>query len=99
MLKYLLSVVVISSFSICSAQNPFQFSVSNTTLAATDSVLPFWFAANQHGKINATNSFLNITDLAIGQAYNDKPETKFDWSWGGNFIATFGNSDNYYQLN
>jgi hypothetical protein len=95
----LLILTALFTFINSKAQNPFQISVSNTTLVATDSVLPFWFTANQHGKVNASNSFLNITDFAIGQAYNYKPETKFAWSWGGNFIAAYGNSGNYYQLN
>lgn len=80
------------------AQNPFQISVSNTTFAATDSVLPFWLTANRHGKVNASNSFLNITDFAIGQVYKINPESNFDYTWGGNFIAAFGES-NYYQVN
>jgi len=79
-------------------QNPFVISVSNTTLAATDSVLPFWFTANQHGKIQSTGSFMNISELTVGQSYNSKPESNFGYTWGGSVIAAFGNTS-YYQVN
>jgi len=61
-------------------QNPFVISVSNTTLAATDSVLPFWFTANQHGKIQSTGSVMNISELTVGQSYNSKPESNFGYT-------------------
>jgi hypothetical protein len=99
MIKYLLILILPFLFSISKAQNPFQISISNTTLVSTDSILPFWFTANQHGKIKASNSFLNISEVTIEQKYNDSPEKKLAWSWGGDFVAAFGNSDNYYQLN
>jgi hypothetical protein len=96
--QLLLILVVLYSFSISKAQNPFQITISNTTFAATDSVLPFWFVANQHGRIQASNSFSNITDLTIGQTYNNTSKSKLGYSWGGNFVAAFG-ENNYYQLN
>ncbi len=83
---------------ITKAQNPLQISIQNTTLAATDSVMPFWFAANQHGKVQPLNSFLNISDLYIGQAYNNKTASNLTYTWGGNFVAAFGET-NYYQVN
>jgi len=79
-------------------QNPFVISVSNTTLAATDSVLPFWFTANQHGKIQSTGSVMNISELTVGQSYNSKPESNFGYTWGGSVIAAFGNTS-YYKVN
>ncbi len=94
----LLALFVLLIFSVCKAQNPIQISVSNTTLAATDSVLPFWFAANRHGKVQSKNSFLNISEIIIGQAYKNNPKSQFGTTWGGDFIAAFGKS-NYYQLN
>lgn len=94
----LLIIIVLFTFSISKAQNPFQISVSNTTLAATDSVLPFWFTANQHGKIRPSGSFLNISELTVGHAYDNKSESKLGYTWGGNLVAAFGKS-NYYQLN
>ncbi len=98
MFKYLLTLIVLFTIFTSKAQNPFQISISNTTLAATDSVLPFWFAANQHGKILASNSFSNITGLTIGQSYNNKLKSKLGYTWGGNLVMAFGNS-NYCQLN
>ena len=97
-LRLLLIFAVLLTFSISKAQNPFHISLSNTTLAATDSVLPFWFTANQHGKIESTGSFLNISELTVGQAYNINPDSKLKYSWGGSVIAAFGNTS-YYQVN
>ena len=97
-MKYFLVLAGILFICSSKAQNPFHISISNTTLAATDSVLPFWFAANQHGKVSAANSFSNITDLTIGQSHSNKALTGFSHTWGGNFIAAFG-KNNVYQLN
>jgi hypothetical protein len=67
-------------------------------LAATDSVQPFWFVANQHGKIQSKNSSLNISGLIIGQSYDNRAKSKLGYTWGSDFLAAFGNS-NYYQIN
>jgi len=91
-----LAGIIIFGFS--KAQNPVHFSVKNTTLAATDSVLPFWFVANQHGRVLAANSFANITDLYVGQSHSNKALSGFSFTWGGNFVASFG-KNNVYQLN
>lgn len=98
MFKYLTVLSLLFTFSISRAQNPINISLSNTTLVATDSILPFWFTANQHGKIKSLGSFLNISDFNIGQAYNVKPKSKFGYTWGTNLVAAFGNST-YYQIN
>jgi hypothetical protein len=98
MLKYLLILILLFTFSFSKAQNPLQISVSNTTLAATDSVQPLWFVANQHGKIQSKNSFLNISELIIGQSYKNRAKSKLGYTWGADLIAAFGNS-NYYQTN
>jgi len=100
MTKYLLIVIVFICFSVSvsTAQNPIQISVSNTTFAATDSVLPFWFVANQHGKIKSSGQFLNISELIIGQTYSSNTKSKIGYTWGGDVIAAFGES-NYYQVN
>jgi hypothetical protein len=60
--------------------------------------LPFWFVANQHGKIQQNNSFLNISEIAIGQNYQNSNTTKLGYTWGGDLAAAFGES-NYYQVN
>ena len=94
--KLLLLPFFLILFSAAHAQNPVHISVSNTTLAATDSVLPFWLAANQHGRIKPNGSFLNISELKASQNYN--PEKTFGFTWGGHVLAAFGNT-NYYQVN
>ena len=98
MFKYLLILIVPFTFFISPAQNPVHFSVINTTLAATDSILPFWFTANQNGKITPSGSFLNISELSVSQSYNFKSESKLKYTWGTEFDAAFGKS-NYYLLN
>ncbi len=98
MFKYLTILFLLFTFSISRAQNPINISVSNTTLVATDSILPFWFTVNQHGKIKSSGSFLNISDFNIGQAYNIKSKSKFGYTWGTNLVAAFGNTS-YYQIN
>ena len=52
MFKLSLSTFLMYTFFVLNAQNKFHVSVSNTSLTATDSMLPFWFISNQHGKIN-----------------------------------------------
>jgi len=79
-MKNTLVVIFIVVALFAKTQNPFHISISNTTLAATDSVLPFWFAANQHGKVSAANSFSNITDLIIGQLHSNKTLTGFSYT-------------------
>ena len=100
MSKNLLIIIVFISFSVLvsTAQNPLQISVSNTTFAATDSVLPFWFVANQHGKIKSSGQFFNISELIIGQNYSSNTKSKIGYTWAGDVIAAFGKS-NYYQVN
>ena len=93
-----LALFLLLTFSFSKAQNPIQISVSNTTLAATDSVLPFWFSANQHGKIRSNNSFLNISGLIVEKGYLNKAKSGLGITWGGDFTAAFG-SENYYQIN
>jgi hypothetical protein len=94
----LLILFVIFNCSISIAQNQVNISFSNTTLAATDSVLPFWFTANQHGKIQEGNSFLNISELFIGQNYKNTNNQKLGYTWGSDFVAAFG-ENSYYQIN
>ena len=98
MFKYSIIFIFLFSFTISKAQNPIKISVSNTSLAATDSVQPFWFVANQHGKIEAKNSFLNISGLRLGQEYKESAKSKLTYTWGADLLAAFGNT-NYYQIN
>lgn len=99
MFKLFLSTFLMYTFFVLNAQNKISVSVSNTSLIATDSIQPFWFISNQHGKINETGSFLNISQLNIGQKYNiDSTTNKFNYTWGGNLVGALGKS-NYFQLN
>jgi hypothetical protein len=97
-LKYFLLLFLVLTGWISGAQNPVEFSLKNSTLAATDSLLPFWFSANQQGKIKPAGSFLNVSDLFIGQDYAARTDSAIAFTWGGNLVATFGETS-YYQLN
>jgi hypothetical protein len=83
--------------SLSGAQNPVKFSVKNFTLVAGDSVLPFWFSANQQGKMEKQNSFLNVTDLFVGQDFYFS-DSSLSVLWGGNLLAGVGQSK-YFQVN
>ena len=80
------------------AQNPIEISISNSTFAATDSLLPFWFTANRQGKVQASASVLNTTDFYLGQALAYSSDSTLSWFWGGNLLAAFGQTS-YYQVN
>ncbi len=82
-------------------QQPIRITINNKTLAATDSLMPFWFVANRDGKIQPAGSWLNLTDLYIGQSYRSSASTSasaLGYTWGGKTVAGFGET-NYYQLN
>jgi len=81
------------------SQNNIRITISNTSYAATDSLLTFWFISNQNGKIKPEGSFLNITELEIGKYYKtDSAQKKLDYSWGSNFVGGLGET-NYLQIN
>lgn len=89
--------ILICGSLLSKAQHPIHISIQNSTLAATDSLLPFWFSANRQGKIENQNFFLNLTDLFIGQDIYT-PNSSLSVLWGGSLIAGLGQS-NYYQVN
>jgi hypothetical protein len=96
-LKYYFVLFLVLIVWVSGAQNPVKFSVKSSTLAATDSLLPFWFSANQNGKIIPAGSFLNVTDLLAGQDYLHA-DSGFSFTWGGNLVAALGEK-NYFQVN
>lgn len=97
--KYFLLLVVLFTFFVLKGQNNIQISVSNTSVAATDSVLPFWLSANKNGIIDANNAFLNVSELFVGQDFKVKPDSKLIYSWGTKIIAAFGDKSSYNQIN
>jgi hypothetical protein len=97
-IPYLLPFIVLFSAFYCKAQSPVNFSIKNSSLASTDSLLPFWFAANRNGKIAASGSFLNVTEIFAGQTFDNASESSLSFTWGADFVAGFGKSG-YYQLN
>lgn len=98
MAKYLLPFLISCAFFYGKAQNNLQISVSNTTLAASDSILPFWFTANNNGKIQTSVSFLNLSEISAGQDYNKEAKSKLTYTWGSHLVAGLGETS-YLQLN
>ncbi len=98
MFKYLLVILVLLNILSLKAQNSIDISIKNSTLGTTGNQLPFWFSANQHGKIGEHNSFLNVNDLFIGKPYSNPSGSVLSYTWGGNLVAAFG-ENNYYQVN
>jgi len=80
------------------SQLPFHISAKNSSLIATDSVQPFWFTANQHGKVPANSQFLNITDIQLNKDYSEKVYSGFSYICGTELVAALGN-ENSFQLN
>jgi len=96
-MKIYLSIIFLLLSLTTYAQQPIHISAKNSTFASTDCLLPFWFTANRDGKVAAAGSFLNLTDLYIGQLYKTSG-TAVSYTWGVNAVAGFGKT-NYYQLN
>jgi hypothetical protein len=96
-LSRLIPILVLLLTFTSQAQQPIHLSFKNSTLASTDSLLPFWFNANRDGKVANMGSFLNLTDLFIFQSYKTSG-TALSYTWGVNAVAGFGET-NYYQLN
>jgi hypothetical protein len=94
---YLIFLTAFLYVELVSAQQPLFVSIKNSTFVTTDSVLPFWFTANQHGIIKGSGSVLNITDLSFGQTYSESA-VSLNYSWGTNLVAALAKSD-YYQVN
>jgi hypothetical protein len=95
-MKFLTIPILLLSLTTYS-QQPIHISVKNSTLAATDSLMPFWFTANYDGKFAAAGSWLNLTDLYLGQSYEPSGKA-VTYTWGVNAVAGYGKT-NYYQLN
>jgi hypothetical protein len=89
--------LLIFCYFTAKAQKTIEISVSNRTFVATDSVLPFWFLANQFGKTKNVGSLLNLTDIFLDQSYNESSSVA-DYTWGVNALSGFGET-RYYQLN
>ncbi len=81
-----------------SSQNPIRFTFQNSAFISTDSVQPFWFVANQHGKIISKGAFLNLSEIEAEQFYKSTPVSGVGYTWGGNLLLSVGNSG-YWQLN
>ena len=70
----LLSVILLllSKNSVLGQAQP-EITFSNTTMAAWQEHLPFWFWANQNGLIAPGSKFLNLSVLGINSAKRNDP--------------------------
>ena len=104
MMKYYRFIIALLIAGTSYGQQPVEISVKNTTMAATDSLMPFWLAANRDGEILSATSWLNFTGLFVGQSYAFPEKSGsgaglgFDYTWGVHALAGLGET-NYYQLN
>jgi hypothetical protein len=97
MKKHLFIFLLLIGFYNAQAQKTLKISFENRTFVANDSILPFWYRANQNGKVNTVGSVLNLTELNMGQLYNENFSI-VNYTWGVNALAGFGETS-YYQLN
>ena len=80
-----------------SAQSGFNISVSDHVMISS-SHLPFWFWANQEGRIDPGASFLNLTDISADGESLLKKDHQLLFEYG--VTATAGiEKRNYFQLN
>lgn len=95
--KTILSFIFLTSTFIAIAQNKPSISLINTSLVGTENTLPFWFTANQLGKIEGNNQFINLSELNIQQKISTKnPKLGF---YGGASIIGGINNNSYLQVN
>src|SRR5680860_978349 len=80
------------------AQTDFSFGASNRTLISTSGEMPFWMWANNDGKINKDNAFLNLSELEVAGKYFFNDSNSFFLA-GSNLIAGLGNKNSYFQPN
>jgi hypothetical protein len=97
MKKHLFVLLLIFGYYNASAQMTPEISVQNRTFIASDSLLPFWFMANQNGKVRNVGSLFNLTDIYLKQPYHEYT-SGVNYTFGINALAGFGESS-YYQLN
>lgn len=97
-LYFLILLFLLTLFPLSNNAQQLFISATNQTLIATDSVQPFWFVSNQHGKFSAAGSFANLTDLYLGMNYDESAFTGFSYSWGINGVAVLS-SKNEFTLN
>lgn len=98
-MKHLLITIIlyILLFNQLVGQNITNYNVSNSTLISSENQ-PFWFRANQDGKIISKNSFLNLTDLSYSGIYH-LDDSISHFSTGTDIIAGLGNKSQYFQIN
>lgn len=73
-------------------------SISNSTLVSTSDKMPFWLWANTDGKIEADNSFLNLSEIngSVLHFFNDSNSYI---KTGAQMVYGAGNTSQYFQPN
>lgn len=80
------------------AQTESKISFQNSTFFSSDNEIPFWFAANNYGKIIGSGAFLNIVDFNFSQTKYAKRNKNFKYLYGADIVGGIGN-ESYFQAN
>ncbi|NOR76151.1 MAG: hypothetical protein GQ525_13465, partial [Draconibacterium sp.] len=97
--RILLSTFIVLLFVVkVTGQTVSSFSVSNSTLVSTTDQMPFWLWANTDGKIDADNSFLNISELNAAGTHFFNDSNSFIKAVADLNYA-IGNNSKYFQAN
>ncbi len=96
--RLLISIMGLFFINMVSAQSDVHLIVSDRAMVSGASHLPFWFWANQDGKIDMETSFLNLTEVSTEgtTVFSKKRETKL--SYGASLLSGL-EDDSYLQLN
>lgn len=79
-------------------QTAHSISISNSTLVSTSDQMPFWLWANTDGKIDANNSFLNISELNAAGTHFFNDSNSFIKA-AADLDYAIGNNSKYFQAN
>jgi hypothetical protein len=90
---FLLCFVIV--FSLQSQTKDVNYTIHSSTGLSSDTTLPFWLVANQHGAV--PNSDYGLLNTAIFKDYNT-PETLFDFSYKAS-VTGFIAEENKFLLN
>ena len=96
LLIYIFALFLLVSES--SGQTTSSFSISNSTLVSTSDQMPFWLWANTDGKIEADNSFLNLSEINGAGIHFFNDSNSFIKA-GADLDYAIGNNSKYFQAN
>lgn len=90
-------IIFISASILTKGQSPPEIKFTNTTYATWNDHLPFWFWANQQGKISADNKFLNLFVLDM-HSTEKNAKKKWQTQYGATIVGGW-TKHSYLQFN